>query len=251
MLAWGELPTAHTHGNLCYPPMLDSKLAEGGGRGVKYTPFPATAASLEYGTPTKGGVVSNNPCTTDNAVVYRPGQAANVTWHIAVPHGTEPGVRIALRYGPGEKYTVRHRAAQVTASRPSSFCCCHRRFFPLFSSVHSSSSSSCSSPDAAQVLNMIDQTTMAQRIAENITHDNSGRLAGGRGLHTITISIPPGRESASAQLQWMWQSKLDGGYYQGKQPRTKPQHMASVRLFDSCARGHWRGLQTVWASRLC
>eukprot|EP01043_Picozoa_sp_COSAG02_P039745 COSAG02_NODE_3159_length_7255_cov_15.875629_6_plen_75_part_00 len=39
-------------------------------------------------------------------VVYNPGQLANVTWSINVPHDTQPGVRIALRYAPSESFVV-------------------------------------------------------------------------------------------------------------------------------------------------
>ena len=49
--------------------------------------------------------------------------------------------------------------------------------------------------------------------AEDITRDNQGGFAGAFGLHTVTVQIPPTRQSNDAQLLWVWQSKNDHGYY--------------------------------------
>lgn len=46
-----------------------------------------------------------------------------------------------------------------------------------------------------------------------VLNDNDGNPVGARGEHTLTVTLPAGLTCACCQLQWIWDSTSDGGFY--------------------------------------
>lgn len=65
--------------------------------------------------------------------------------------------------------------------------------------------------ESFQVLRMGDGT----HPTDGLLMDDSAKFIGEGGLHTFEVLIPAGRESPHAQLQWIWQSEADAGFYLG------------------------------------